>query len=60
MEIFYAKDGWCLCDFSPHLDRAEAIAQSKCTSDNPTRIIEKGIVVKEFTYKPKTRKKTAC
>ena len=59
IEIFYPKDGWVLCDFSPHLDRAEAIAKSKCTAINPCRIIEGGLVVGEYTYK-KTRKKVAC
>jgi hypothetical protein len=59
IEIFFPKDGWCLCDYSPHLDRAEAIAKSKCTAINPCRIIENGLVVGEYTFK-KTRKKTAC
>jgi hypothetical protein len=59
IEIYYPKDGWCLCDYSPHLDLAEAIAKSKCTAINPCRIIENGLVVGEYTFK-KTRKKTAC
>lgn len=56
IEIYYPKDGWCLCDYSPHLDRAEAIAKSKCTSINPTRIIEAGLVIGEYTFKPKKKK----
>ena len=61
VKVFCVKDGFILADFCDSLDEAEDCAKYHSKKRKTDAIIIEGSnIIKQITYKDKTRKKTTC